>query len=972
MFQLFHEIHSIRLAGVKLPSAPYQHGHSTGLIYAVVSYSLAILIYLLISTEYAVAAKYSYIADDQYATQQDSEIIQGLSTKPVRKSIHDFLIEFNLDDLMITQLEEQLRIALGANRIPYAKQLAIQYGHMFDAAVTDDERAYWEQKSIDLKESVPDVNTTALRLNIAKASYVRAEYVAEQYRLRAIDYATAQEARRSMLSLAAQFKEEFRTLRSKSQKLEDIQFSSDDAEGIRKAGSRLQELDAQIAQTAYYAAWSLYYESWLSTNPNPETADEALKYFGWILMGRFDTPHIEETPIELISYEHIARSILGVALVHSVSGSFATALDWLDLLSEGSLPHKITAQTPAYHLDILFQREIQHILSDNGPRWDDIFQLLNTLEEKQQLTPTVARLAAVLALDASTRTGGVPEARELANKAITILAEMNQLSQVLELSQYFNLDVLGTNSFHVAYVLALQAHERARSLHDNDMPTNDENITRAYREAEKQLIATIRRSDAHQHESSVRQAKMLAAWSRYFVSDFATAAIRFGDAAVLFDAAKAEHALWMRIVCLDRLLSQNVDVPDSDTATRDYGKQLQTTMELFIENYPSSKHTGQIKYRLVANKDYANQDQIAQLLSIPRKSSAYDQSQGLAERKLYRMFIGSTGMSHINIGHQYLDIARPLLRQDALAVFAGNANNDHILTYLSRARRIVHVLLTRGIAEVREARRILDRLSTGASAGLLDLADIATELEYRNFQVHVLEGDFETASMLCEQLWISNDAGNLAQAACREMLSYTVQDWRAFPDHPNIESKLLEILEIGKKLNAFPPDDYDLNSATESLPDTDTTDVHWVYDEQLLLIFAEAGHGYLKRNPDNASLRNTIERCYQLLLRDNPLLYRLLKASASLAEYRGETEIAIEHFRTSMTILSLDQTEWFEAKYHLVRLISINDIPHAHEVMKQHVLLHPEYGPLPWDKRLEELASSIRSSFDSSETGDDQ
>jgi len=886
----------------------------------------SILSSLLVPPTYIVAGTIYTLSDDQSTTSPSSETIHGLSTTPIRRSIDEYLIEFNLDDLVITQLEEQLRIALGANRIPYAKQLAVQYGYMFDAADSDDERAYWEQKSIDLTELVPEIDTTALRLNLAKASYVRAEYAAEQYRLRAIDLGKSQDARRSMLNLAIQFKNEFRSLRTMTRKLEEAQFNSDDSEGIRKAGSKLQELDSQIAQTAYYAAWALYYESWLSAYPNPDSADESLKYFGWILMGRFEAPYIEETPLELISYEHIARSILGVSLAHSAAGRFATALDWVDLLTDGIAPANLIAQIPAYHLSILFERAVQNIRSDQNPRWEDIHLLLDTLDEKHKLTPTIARLVAVLALDASTRTGGAPEARELANKAITLLAELNQLPQVLELSQHFKLDVLGTNSFYVAYVLALQAHERARTLHGNDVPTTDILITRAYQDSEKHLIATIRRPDASHHPKSITQAKLLAAWSRYFVSDYETASIRFGDIAELMDTAKAEHALWMRIVCLDNLISDiatagTIDLDSTDESTLnnstpsdppDYAKQLQLTMILFLERYPSSIHAGKITYRLVANKDQANQNQVDQLLAVPINSDAYDQSQSLAERKLYRIFLDTTGLSHISFAEQYLDIARPLLHQDAIVVFAGNAEPDQISIYLARSRRMLHVLLTRGIAEVREARRLLDRLSTGSAAGLLDLSLFRVELEYRNFQIHVLEGDFETASTLCDAIWISDDAGNIAEAACREMLSYAVQDWKAFPDHPDIESKLQEILQIGTKLRAFPPNIDESEASSDAPPQSIQDDVQWVRDDKLLIVFADAGLEYLKRNPDNNDLRLQIERSYHLLLTNNPTLYRLLKASAILAEYRSDLETAIQHYRTALTTLSVSQTYWEE------------------------------------------------------------
>src|SRR5205807_1917818 len=75
---------------------------------------------------------------------------------------------------------------------------------------------------------------------------------------------------------------------------------------------------------------------------------------------------------------------------------------------------------------------------------------------------------------------------------------------------------------------------------------------------------------------------------------------------------------------------------------------------------------------------------------------------------------------------------------------------------------------------------------------------------------------------------------------------------------------------------------------------------------------------------------------------------------------KGDVQAALAAWRELMSGLTAGSAEWYEARYHSLRLLWKADAPAAVEAMRQHVLLHPEFGPEPWGTKLRELQNSMQ------------
>lgn len=852
------------------------------------------------------------------------------------ESIESYLDRHNLSDLVIIYLEEDLNQTLGGERIQIAERLAVLYGRAFDAAGTISEREMWAKKSNNLIEKVPEVDTPILRLNLAKAKYLRAEAVAEQYRLRAVDHNEMLIAQRMMSEAGASFVDEFRSLRSQIRRLETLNVDKGDPNRSSEAARQLDELDKMASQASYFAGWSRYYEGWLSDDQSKLT--EALTMFGWVLEGHGTEPSLEEMPASLLSFEHVARSTLGVALSLAALGKTTSALDWIDTLRAEQTNESVKKQYPAYRLEILFDRADQDIEKNITPNWADLRKQVDEMRKRNRLTPTLARLLAVRALQAAENSGGDPVARQLAGLAIAELSQESQLAQVLEIAEQFNLDVLGKNSFAIAYVLALKTHERARQAHGSDEPTTEPSIIRLYNESQKQLRQAASRRDAEDFPGAASHAMLLAAWAQYFSSDFSDAAQAFLKVSSQLDRDDRETAFWMRIVSLDRWRQKEKD-PQARS-------RLITALREYLDEFPSSNRSGRIRYQLtILEGGPATPQRVETLLEIPPNSDAYEFAQRAAEQMLYTLFRQAPGMQRVELGRRYLSVAMPLAQDSGRRVISGRSSADLKSLYVTWSRRTLEILLSRGISRILDARVMLDRLQTANSSGLLDLSEYEEELTYRRFQILLLGGRYDDATKLCDEIWNNDPGGIFTSAAMRELISRDLQDYHAFPNDAGSTEALRRVLTYGERL---------LNTI-KGEPDLKKL-------EALMLVaaVAEASHALEKRGIETEKLHARALTLYASLLQAQPSNYPFLKANAELAEEDSNYDAALAHWREALTRLNGRDLRWFEAKYNLIRDLLRVDPERAKEVMEQHELLNPSYGPSPWGERLADLAEQLK------------
>jgi hypothetical protein len=98
---------------------------------------------------------------------------------------------------------------------------------------------------------------------------------------------------------------------------------------------------------------------------------------------------------------------------------------------------------------------------------------------------------------------------------------------------------------------------------------------------------------------------------------------------------------------------------------------------------------------------------------------------------------------------------------------------------------------------------------------------------------------------------------------------------------------------------------------------------------------------------------------FDLLLRKRPNNASFLRAAAILSEKLDQPEQALEHWRKIVAGTPVGGEGWYEAKFHQILVLSKVDPAKARQVMDQHKLLNPEYGPDPWGQQLKGLDAQI-------------
>lgn len=848
--------------------------------------------------------------------------------------IEQYLADHGLEDLIVTHLEMQLRqTLLDEERVKLAGRLALLYGRLLDASETDAQRRIWEDKSSELLELVPGANTEALQINILKATYMRAERLAEKYRLRAVGDAERLQARRMMTEVSSSLASTYRDIMMRVQRLEQRDFADTPRAEFEQASTELRQLDALASQAAYYGAWAHYYKAELS-DPFGDV-NEALRLFGHTLQSEYDHPRLDELPDSLLSYEHVARAALGVALCYALRGDTNTALDWLDALNASETAPGVLALLDAYRLWILFL----HQGYDEINNWMDDAALTGSIDVP------AARLVTVCALEQVNRTSS-PQASALASRGITALARLGQLAQIIEIADLYDLENLRNDDFIITYVLALQAHQRARSAHGSDMPTTDRRLLDLYAQAERRLAEVIDHPDGvAENPEAIAQARNLLAGVAYYESHFRQAADAFAELALGTARDDAESAHWMWIVSLDHLRTQAEESQATDAAG-DVTAELDQAMRLFLDSYPSSRRAGRIRYRLAAaDPGPVSRERVDLLLAVPPDSPDYRAARHEAERMLYTLFRNAGGAQRIELAQQYLDVATPLLTNEHRLVFAAALKETDTQRYLDRARRMLDVLLTRGVVRLSDARALLDRLHTAGAAGLIDLSSLEPELQYRQVQIQILSGDWDSGAQWAEQLWRQDPDNRYARLAIRELFAAAIQDWRAYPTDPRLIETLTRAYSYGQRL---------LSADTQPL---DLSDQEVVY---LAAAVAEAALELSEREPGRSEeYLKQASTLYEQLLTAQPRDEDFLRGSARVAEHNGDRTGALQFWRTCLAGLDPSTTAWYEAKYNVIRLLADEDPVYAREVMRQHQLLYPGFGPEPWGSRIGEISRRL-------------
>ncbi|MCP3905431.1 MAG: hypothetical protein GY715_17540 [Planctomycetes bacterium] len=822
-----------------------------------------------------------------------------------------------LDELLAVHLEAQLDAVDGDEKRELVNRLATIYAHLLESVDDPVRRRVLEERSRRLLTMAPAGGSHGLRLALLRGTYRAAERTAENHRLRLADADDVEDAKATLKSLIPKLNRLLKQTDDHVTVLERRLSRATGTDAIVLA-EEVEQARAVHAQCTFHYAWAMYYQAWLLDRP--ESARVAQRSFGELLDLDAQSPAASDVSVDLRATEPIARCILGYALCRGRVTTSAAADRWLSLLEHERTFAPLREQVPAWRLVILLEHG----------EFLEARTLLHDLAAGDEPVPLPwLRLAAVHAIEAANRSRF---AADLARDAVTRLAARGELEQVYDLAERYGVKALGTSGFALRYVDGVLTYKQARDAHGRDDPTADASVVALYEQAVEHLDAARRERDAERYESAAPDCTRLIAWCRYFQGQLLAARDRFVEAAGLLSGDSAAEALWMAIVCLDRLVEADAD----NAPLRD---ELALTIQRFLEEYPGSEHAPKLVLRRVLTTKEVSPEAVEELLSIPSHSDVYDSAQRRAAQILYQLFRDATGGPRMGYGNRYLLVAVPMLVREHDAL--DPADGTVLQRLLVRSRRILEVSLNENVARLVAARQVLRILGELAEQDPRALAGIEPEIDFRRLRERLLSGDVDEAVAIADRLWRDARDSPWSRLASRALFKDADRRRREAEElGADDRQEVALIAKFGPRLLAEYADDPD------ALKDRAVLGYHAAVAEAVMAVW--------QRSADRAAGARALE-LFRRLLEARPRNARFLRSAALLAEELDDPEFALGCWKQLVAGLPQSSDGWYEARFHFIGLLAATDPERARAVMDQHRALHAGYGPDPWGARLKAL-----------------
>jgi hypothetical protein len=881
--------------------------------------------------------------------------------------IESYLESHGLRSLLVAQLEDRIDRVRGAEKSRIVEQLATIYAEMLEAAATSPERIALVERVRALLEKAPEAETADLRLGMDRASFTRAERLAERARLLMGTPEDRQEAVSVFASVAGDLSIVARTTNDRVRALERQEESSGDfdAELLSEA---LTKARRTRSMSNYLAGWSKAYLA--EMNDDKASAIEALAHFGWLLNAPPNqAPTIGRIPTPLLEFEHVARSVVGSAVCEAALGETERALALLAVV-EGSdhTPGSVRAELPARRMTILAR----------GDRWIDLGQLVDRRRarssnagslERVPLSAGEARLLGALSLSALERIDSTkndparnqrPEIESLARLAQADLAARNELGHMLDLTMRFGVGALGEDGFISRHVRGLRDYQNARTAHeeagDNAQPTSAPRVIDRYRRARTTLRGAFDAEDAGGHAGPRAMDAMLIGLSLYYGSGGSIGAARLGEldeAAVWLvraadamndDPTRQSDALSMAIKSLDTAAELGGE------GSLDRRQRRDEVALRFLDRFPDDARAGTLLVRLATGGDVPDEQAVALLQRVPDGSPSNDAARRLAARKLYTLYRSARPSQRQWAALRYADAAEPLLLIDRMLVSSGDARAvDRVIV---RGRRLLDALLSLDAPDTARAQSALDLVR-----GVLDPADgsaqtgeIRAELRYRQAQIALAAGSEAEAQRLVEELRTMNAGESYRDAAARLLYRRAEIAWRdakrRSADQGTIVSWASRVVDHGGALLLA------LRESAGDAPTDSQTDASALFSLRATIAEATAD---LWRYDHDAEARDLSIGMHKSLLSVEPGNRTVLRRLAELAEEADDTATALDAWRRLASGLAPGSDEWFEARLRQMSMLARLDRSRAIAAIRQHRTLWPGLGPAPWGERFAEL-----------------
>lgn len=849
------------------------------------------------------------------------------------RELEAYLAERELDLVLAAHLRRKLVTTTGPEQLAFAERLGVLYVKMLGAAKTPDERRAIEQHSRDMLRAVPAAETLELRLNLAKASYLRGEEIAERDRLRLVGAEEQGEALRILRSAAVGFDE---IAARAHQRVEQLERRENVVRGAEAEELRAQLTDARRLRSLgkYYAGWSKYYVA--SLGGGVAGINEALNDFGWILNAQPGQPaSVERAPKSLMRYPHVARAAIGAALCASLRGNDTQALRWLETIETSEeVPKEIIAQ--------LFDCRV--IILAAAKRWADVDlqvrrRRVNEVGHPAPLPPLQARLLAVLTLEAAATasTRLVEITQRLAQTALADLIASGETGHVIDLVKRYGTEPIGDKGFIVHYARGLRSYDACRASHQAkgapDDPTTDNQLITEYRDAAALLDRAADDAEALRFAAERAAAIMKSGLARYYAGDFLEASERFSSAFELNAEEPARRqALWFAVVALDRAVDGGrlSVVPERDRLAL-----------VYLQRYPGTEEAARLLLRRAAGGALADERAVEILLAVDRESPLYDSCRREAARLLYQIYRKATGENRDFAAARFAQIAEEVLKADRLAALTnqGEARAEAAERVILRARQIADAALGSSRPDPDRAERALALLEDVLSRSGVATTNVVEEIAFRRLQIDLARNNWEQAQREFDGM---RGSGNpFLPAAERLMYRKALSDHRAEPDDPD-KARLVVAYgtRVIDRLSGPAPLDSDPGAAS-------------------LFNSVAAAAATLFSVANETAMRDLALRLDHALIDAGRQTAASLRRFATLSESAGDGIAALDAWRLLMAALEPGSDAWFEARFETFRLLAAIDPADARAALDQHKILHPRFGPAPWGERIRALDEEL-------------
>ncbi len=852
-------------------------------------------------------------------------------------AVEAYLEAHNLRSVLAVQLRERFDRSNAETKNEIVEKLGRIYVQLLSETTNPEERRLIEDRSRELLRLAPDAESFELRINLAKATYLKAEQLAESDRLRLATQEDRQEAERILRSVLPMFREIGLKVAQRISTLERREQVANDSEtrGLRE---KLADARRVRSLAMYYAGWSGYYLALMTDDV--KTANQAMEDFGWLLnAGSGNKANLEKLQRPLLKYEHIARAAMGAAMCAAAAGDDVSAVRWLDAVSEApDLPVAVRNQ--------LFTRRIAVL--GKSERFADLEREVRGVRVAMEdgsvkpLEVNDARLLAIVSLEGKQKierrekdkSAHVLEQIEaLTAVAFSDLIARGEAGHVLDLVRRYGSAPIGDEGFIVYYVRGLQSFDRAREAHrasgtPEDDPATDPKVANIYRESAKTLQAAVASRDAGTFKADYARAWLKLGLCWFYAGDFEKSAEVFEQAtkAGLSDEQRRE-ALWYTIVALDKAVEAGLPrSADRDRFSAQY-----------LDEFPTSDQAAQLLLRSSGRKLVAKEEGIKRLLAVEPNSPLYASARRQASNMLFDLYRGARGPARTAAAARFVEIAIRVFDTDAQLALGDEtpAARQAASTAVQRARQLADALLALEPPDVKRAESVLTTLDDISARRSLDISALAEELAYRRMQMALASNNQPEADRQAGVL--RKGAGPFAQAA--EVLLYERARDQLTREPENV-GLAREVVRAGARV---------LSRIRET---------NRAAADNMRNAIAEAATKVYQLERDASMLELALKMDRELVdggINAAPILRRL----ALNLESTGQDQNAFDTWISLLNTLDPTTPDWLEVRYLSLVAQSRFDAMSASRTLRDYKLLHPDFGPEPWGDKLRELEARL-------------